>query len=105
MTKAQKAFFEQIALEEEDVKRDFYSTYAYRLLDPEQKNPLERTIEFLNEDWELDPPATPAILKDWIEDEEAIIIAKISVKEEKRKHKACRFSERNGRLVIPTLQP
>ena len=60
MTKAQKAFFKQIELEEEDVKRDFLTSYAYGLLDQEENDPLQRALDMLNDEWELDPEATLA---------------------------------------------
>lgn len=62
MARAQKAFFEQIELEEEDVKRDFLTSYAYGLLDEEENEPVLRAVDMLNDEWELNPLATPAVL-------------------------------------------
>ncbi len=85
MTKAQKAFFEQIELEEEDVKRDFLISYAYGLLDENEDEPLQRAIEMLNAEWELDPKATSAIVQLWIDDKEAVSLAKLGIEAENRK--------------------
>ena len=50
MTRIQKAFFEQIELEEEDVKRDFLTSYVYGLLDEEEKKPVQRAVDMLNDE-------------------------------------------------------
>ena len=58
MTKAQKTFFEQIELEEEDVKRGLLTSYANGLLDEDEKDSVQRAVDITNDEWELDPEAT-----------------------------------------------
>ncbi len=88
MPKAQNDFFDQFALEDEDVKRDFLCSYAYALLDQHETEPLQRAIDLLNDEWELDPEATPELVKSWLEDTEAISLAKTKVQQEIRKDNA-----------------
>lgn len=94
MTKAQKAFFEQMGSDTEEIKQDFLTNYAYGLVDKEETEPIQYAVDTINSDWDLEPAATSQTVQPWLEDKQAVNFAKLRVEEEIRKQQALfKFSE------------